>query len=331
MRGMILAAGYGTRLRPLTLYRAKPAVPFLNRPLIQYSLDLFQKAGVKEVVVNTHHLPETVQQAAQRSGMDILFSYENTILGTAGALKQVEDFLKTGTFLLSNGKIFFEGDLREALLTHRQSKALVTLVVVPYYAGDPFLPVVTDSDLRITGFARNKPNLTADSTHFYIFTGIQIVEPQLLEFIPKGFSDSIADIYPGLIQAGYRLQAHLSQAYWCETSTPLRYLEKSLEVLRRKRLERLSESHLEGQLKAAIVGSSVRCNGPISVTESVIWDHVHIGSNSSLHRVVAVDGVNLPRGFQAREVILTPRDEKILELMGSPVDGDCEFAIWPLE
>ena len=328
---MILAAGYGKRLRPLTLYRAKPAVPFLNRPIIQYSLDLFYKAGVTEVMVNTHHLPETVRQAAAHSSMDIHFSHEETILGTGGALKKVEEFLKGGTFLCSNGKIYFEDDLQAAVETHRSSGALVTMVVVPYSREDPFLPVVTDSDLRITGFARNTSDLTSGSSQYFIFTGIQIIEPALLRFISPGFSDTIADLYPPLIKTGYRFQAHLSQAYWCETSTPERYLDRSLEVLQRKHLQILSESHLEGRVKAAIVGSSVQCDGQMTLNESIIWDHVHIGLNSSLHRVVAVDGVDLPQGFEARGSILTPRDERILNIMGSPINGDRRVAVWTLD
>lgn len=331
MRGMILAAGYGKRLRPLTLYRAKPAVPFLNRPLIQYSLDLFEQAGVTEVMINTHHLSETVHQAAVNSSMKIHFSHEERLLGTAGALKEVEDFLKSDTFLLSNGKIYFEDGLKAAIETHRSSGALVTMVVVPYSLEDPFLPVITDSDLRIKGFARNVPDLTTGSDQYYIFTGIQIINPGLLQFIPHGFSDTIADIYPPLLQAGYRFQAHLSQAYWCETSTPKRYLDRSLEVLRRRRLDRLSDSRLEGRVKTAIVGSSVHCDGQINLNESIVWDHVRIGLNSCLHRVVALDRIELPRGFQAREAILTPRDERILNIEESPVGGDSSIAVWSLD
>ena len=106
-RGMILAAGLGTRLRPLTYFRAKAAIPFLNRPLISYSLELLRRAEIAEVMVNLHHLEDTVRVAAAGPGMRVTFSFEEEILGTAGCLRKVSDFLKEGTFIVANGKTCF--------------------------------------------------------------------------------------------------------------------------------------------------------------------------------------------------------------------------------
>jgi NDP-sugar pyrophosphorylase family protein len=122
MKAMVLAAGYGKRLRPLTVYRAKPALPLLGTPLVEYTLAMLARAGVRELVVNLHYLPETIRSALQGRKADELrihYSYEPSILGTAGGLKQAEPILDDGTFLLVNGDTLLDSDLAEPVEFHR--------------------------------------------------------------------------------------------------------------------------------------------------------------------------------------------------------------------
>ena len=152
MKALVLAAGFGTRLVPLTLFRAKPAIPFLNRPVIHYSLEMLKRAGIEQVVVTftTSRIP-----FARRSGHafpTVSYSFEPEILGTGGAIAKVRDFLRGDDFVVCNGKIYFEEDLAPVLAFHRESRALATLVLVPSEQNPGFNPVFVSPDRRVRGF-----------------------------------------------------------------------------------------------------------------------------------------------------------------------------------
>src|SRR5215510_5144522 len=135
MKAMILAAGFGTRLWPLTVGRTKPALPFLNRPLIAYTIEYLKRHGVEDLIINLHHEPDSVREQigdGSRYGVRIHYSVEEPeILGTSGALDRVRDQLDQETFLVINGKIITDIDLNEAIVTHRNRRAIATLVLLP--------------------------------------------------------------------------------------------------------------------------------------------------------------------------------------------------------
>ena len=135
MKAMILAAGFGTRLWPLTIGRTKPAIPFLNRPLIACTIDYLKQYGFDELIINLHYEPESVRaQLGDGSQFGVHISYsveEPEILGTAGALDHVREQLDHGTFIVVNGKIITDIDLQAALQTHREKQALATLILRP--------------------------------------------------------------------------------------------------------------------------------------------------------------------------------------------------------
>ena len=132
---MILAAGFCTRLFPLTIDRTKPAIPFLGKPLVGYVAEYVAKFGINDVVVNLHHQPQSVIAAlgdGSDFGVSINYTIEDPmILGTAGALDNARQYLETGTFLIVNGKIITDIDIAAALETHRQSGAIATMVLKP--------------------------------------------------------------------------------------------------------------------------------------------------------------------------------------------------------
>src|SRR5262245_29568067 len=130
MRAVILAAGFGTRLWPLTEDRTKPAIPFLNRPLISYSVGFLAGHRIRQIIVNHDHQPESIRQALgdrSQSGAEIEYSYEKESLGTSGALDKVKDRLTDDDFVVMNGKIISAMDLAAAIRHHRENKALATL------------------------------------------------------------------------------------------------------------------------------------------------------------------------------------------------------------
>ena len=333
-RGMILAAGLGKRLRPLTYFRAKAAVPFLNRPLISYSLELFREAEIPEVMVNLHHLAETVRAAVTERSVRVSFSIEDEILGTAGCLRRVSDFLEGNTFIVSNGKTYFEQDLREVLEEHRRSGSLVTMVLVPYSPGDPYNPVMLGADGCIVGFARNREadfgSESSDYERLCIYTGVQILEPDILDWIPPGASDSVNDIYPRLMTEGLPIRGFVSDAYWCECSTPRRYLSKSLEVLGLQKRENSSLSELPRDCRGAIVGKNVDVPPSTVIENSVLWGEVKLGVHSSFRSVIITDGVReLPADTHLSDVIITPIREGQAEFQTvCTIAG--QYAVWPL-
>ena len=335
VRGMILAAGLGTRLRPLTYFRAKAAIPFLNSPFVSYSLELFRKSQIEPVMINLHHLPDTVRSVVGREAADVEFSVEEEILGTAGCLRKVREFFGNRRFAVSNGKTYFEQDLGEVLDHHDRNGAMVTMVLVPYRPEEPYNPVLVDADGNILGFARSRfQNLDRETRTLarpFIYTGVQILEPEVLDWIPPGASDSVNDIYPGLIDRGFPIRSFVSKAYWCECSTPRRYLEKSVEVLRRRH-ERTSDSAgLPERCEAVVLGEGVDLPADAVVEDSIFWGHTKVGTGSSFRNVIITDGVGqLPDNTHVRNAVITPIRDDQQEFRAVTRVGD-RYALWPLD
>jgi NDP-sugar pyrophosphorylase family protein len=162
MRAMILAAGYGTRLWPLTIDRAKPAIPFLGRPLVGYVAEYLARYGCREIAVNLHHRPESVRDSlgdGSRFGVRLTYVEEPEILGTSGALDNARDFFMEDaedTFVVVNGKIATDIDLGRAIETHRRTRALATLVLRPNPEREKYSTVEIDGD-RLVGFGGYPP------------------------------------------------------------------------------------------------------------------------------------------------------------------------------
>src|SRR5437016_11380901 len=165
MKGMILAAGYGERLWPLTADRTKPALPVLGKPLVGYVAEYMARYGINEVLVNLHHRPESVRAAlgdGSSFGVRLRYVHEPVILGTSGALDNARDLLTGDTFVVINGKIITDIDLNPAFETHRRTKALATLVLRRNLARERFSIVETRDDL-VSRFGR-MPALDAQTT-----------------------------------------------------------------------------------------------------------------------------------------------------------------------
>lgn len=300
---MILAAGFGTRLWPLTIERTKPAIPFLNRPLIAYTIDYLKQYGITDIIINLHHEPESVQEQigdGSEYGVKIHYSLEEPeILGTSGALDNVRDLLQDETFLVINGKIITNLDLGAALQTHRAKKALATLVMKPNPKREKFSAIHVDKNGYYQGFGGFPPasaqgQMTNDIP--LMFVGIHILEPRIFEYIPRAvFSDSIRDVYPKAMGAGEKIAAHVGAGDWYELSTLARYLEISLEFMRRAGLPYTAD---EG---CAIASSA-------QVSDAVLWRDVRVGAGARVHQCVLADGVSIPANAQVERKIIVRAD-----------------------
>ncbi|HEX8117754.1 MAG TPA: NDP-sugar synthase [Pyrinomonadaceae bacterium] len=284
MRAMILAAGFGTRLWPLTIDRTKPAIPFMGRPLIGYVAEYLARHGFDDIVVNLHHQPDSVRAAlgdGSRFGVRFHYVEEPVILGTSGAISNARRLLDGDHFVVINGKLATDIDLREALDTHRRNRALATLVLRPNPSRERY-SVVHVKDGLVTGFG-GYPAPESDEEPL-MFTGIQILDPRVFEYIPPGvFSHSVTDVYVPAIARGDRVAAHVARGAWYELSTVRRYLDTSVTLLKK-----------EGRDVELGAGSFVEEGA--SVSESVLWENVRVEAGARVTRSVLGAGVRVGAG-----------------------------------
>jgi NDP-sugar pyrophosphorylase family protein len=287
MRAMILSAGYGTRLWPLTEDRTKPAIPILGKPLVGYVAEYLSRYGCDEIVVNLHHRPESVRKAlgdGSRFGVKLHYVEEPVILGTSGALDNARTLLDGDTFVLVNGKIITDIDLNAALDTHRRAKAIATLVLLPNAACEKF-SIVDCADGFLKGFggipARGD---FSDVNPPLMFTGIQILEPKIFDYIPRGvFSHSTTDVYPQAIANRERVAVHVANGRWYELSTIQRYLDISLQLLAEKG-------------KNFTTGAGCEISATAELEQSILWDNVVLESGARVRRAVLGDNVKIRAG-----------------------------------
>ena len=306
MRAMILAAGYGTRLWPLTIDRAKPAIPFMGRPLVGYVAEYLARYGFREIVVKLHHRPESVRAAlgdGTRFGVRFHYVNEPVILGTGGALDNARTILEGDTFVVVNGKIATDIDLDAALETHRRERALATLVLRANTSRERY-SIVRVRDRLVTGFggypASDKASGAASTAQKgeargegddvpLMFTGIQVLDPRIFEFIPRGvFSHTVTDAYVPAIARGERVAAHVAEGSWYELSTVRRYLETSVALMKR-----------EGRGVEEGFGSVIEEGAEVS--ESVLWEGVRVERGARVRRAVLGAGVRVAAGEVVEE------------------------------
>jgi NDP-sugar pyrophosphorylase family protein len=296
MRAIVLSAGYGTRLWPLTEDRTKPAIPILGKPLVGYVAEYLASYGIDEIVVNLHHRPESVRRAlgdGSQFGVKLHYVEEPVILGTSGALDNTREFFEHETFVVVNGKIITDIDLGAALETHRSRNALATLVLLPNTRRERFSVVGTE-DGRITGFGGMPTGDDAEDVPL-MFTGIHILEPRIFQYVPRGvFSDSVIHVYPQAMAKGELIAAHIASGKWRELSTLKRYLDISIELLR--------ESG-----KSYVTGEDTNISQSSTVTDSVLWDEVKVGAEARVHRAVLADNVTIYNGEIIENAVVVPR------------------------
>jgi len=306
-QAMVLAAGLGTRLWPLTADRAKPAVPFAGVPLVRRVVEWVQRHGVGDVAVNTHYQAESVR-AALEGLPGVSFSHETEILGTAGCLAQAR---RLGCIdpnrptLIANGKLVTNIDLTAALAAHRASGAAITMVLRSNPSREAFREVLV-RDGRIAGFGEGRQPTGPDPL---LFTGIHVVEPEVLATIEDGPSDTIRDVYPPYIEAG-RVHGHLAdEGRWWELSTLERYADLHIQGAR------------EGLNPEVVCGSGASIHPTAAVRRSVLWSGASVGRGCTLDRVVLGADVALPRETHLENTVVVRRD-RVLEIeRGEVHDG----------
>lgn len=227
-----MAGGEGTRLRPLTCNVPKPMMPVFDRPVMEYSLELLKKYGIKDIAVTLQYLPAAVQgyfQSGRNMGLNIKYFIEDTPLGTAGSVKNAEEFLDE-TFIVISGDALTDFPLDEAFEFHRSRGALATLVLTRVESPLEYGLVLTDRDGSITRFLE-KPSwgeVFSDTVN----TGIYILEPEALQYVkPATQFDFSRDLFPYFLAQGKPLFGCVLPGYWCDIGNCQQYRQVHFDIL----------------------------------------------------------------------------------------------------
>jgi NDP-sugar pyrophosphorylase family protein len=333
MKAMLLAAGVGERMLPITRVLPKPLIPVLGRPLAPQILSRLATEGIDEAVINLHHLPkrlrDTLGDGAQLGLRALHYSLEEeALLGTGGGLRRAATLLKgAGTIAVRNSDFLADIPLASALVSHVRSGCPATIVLAPHRAG--YTPVTVDERMRVVGFGGKGGR--------HLFTGYHLIEESVLDLIPRGRpSDIVRDVYFGLAEER-QLNAHIHEGLWWEFGDPRSYLEGSLHLIalsaeRRLRLGDFDVVRTAGRALAAIgpgadlSGGGIEFDGMLAIgmgvlvgegaklEDTVVMPEAWVGPESTLLRCIVGPGTEIPAGFQAADALLATDTETGTEL-----------------
>lgn len=227
MKAMILAAGKGERLRPLTLTTPKPLLPVGGVPIIYRTIDLLRKHGFTEIVINLHHLGEQIESSVgdgSKFGVRIRYSWEEELLGTGGGIKAAQHLLGDESFLVVNSDILIDIDLKDVITYHLNSKGAATLVVRDDLTFSGYGAVKVDDNHRI----RDILGLVDNSANFLprLFVGMQVLEPIFFDYCnPDKWASSTQDIFPRMLKDGLPFYAYEHEGFFADIGT-LPFYEK---------------------------------------------------------------------------------------------------------
>jgi NDP-sugar pyrophosphorylase family protein len=306
---LVLTAGLATRLRPLSLVRAKAALPVAGVPLVHRILRSLAAAGVTDVVLNLHHLPHTVTRLVGDGsglGVRVRYSWEVPVLGPAGGPRRALPLLAS-TFLIVNGDTLTDLDVTGLVADHRRSGALVTMAVVPNTQRDKYSGLSADRDGALTGFAkRGSPD---NSFHF---VGVQVAEAEAFATVPENTPFETSTLYTALVASRPgSIRLFSTSAEFFDIGTPADYLDTSLRLGDR-------EGHAAGASSSTQVAPSAR------VERSVLWDDVVVEAGTMLRECVVTDGVRVPAGTSWHGVTIRVADGELAE--GERRIGDLAIA-----
>jgi len=319
---MVLAAGLGTRLRPITYAMPKPMVPVANRPVMEHILRLLARQGFTEAIANLHWFPELIQERfgdGSGCGIELSYSHEEQLLGTSGGVRNVADYLGD-SFLIISGDALTDIDLVAMRAFHESHDGIATLATKRVVDTSEFGVAITGSDGRIQGF-QEKPE-PAEALSDLANCGIYMFRKEIFDFFPdpgtsaaakpgdpEGFADWAMDVFPRLLEGDVPFYSHEIDGYWNDIG--------NLDELRESTRDALTgavEVELEGELHEGFrsgepeageppaagpvlvgpgceIGADVRIDGP-----TVLGEGVRVGTGSRLREVIALPGVELAAG-----------------------------------
>lgn len=339
MKAVIMAGGEGTRLRPLTSQRPKPLVPAVNTPIMEHIVLLLKEHGITEIIVTLHYLADEIEGYfgdGSELGVNILYSVEDTPLGTAGSVKQAEAHLREEAFLIISGDALTDIDLTKAIQFHNAKGSLATIVLSHVHNPLEFGVVITDDEGKIKRFLE-KPSwgeVFSDTVN----TGMYILEPSIFDYMEPGRSyDWSQHIFPQILEEGKPLFGYvMSGDYWCDVGNLQQYREAQYTVMdgqTRVKIGRTGAPPAGGvwvgygcdidpraqilapvvigrncKVKAeavigpyAVVGDHAIIEEKASIHRSVLWDNVYVGVESRLSACTVCSHVTIKQGCVIQE------------------------------
>ncbi|MQA84861.1 MAG: NTP transferase domain-containing protein [Streptosporangiales bacterium] len=347
MRAVVMAGGEGTRLRPMTANQPKPLLPVVNQPIMEHVLRLLKRHGFSETVVTVQFLASLVRNYfgdGDELGMNLQYATEEMPLGTAGSIKNAEDALRDGRFLVISGDALTDIDLSAMVRFHRERGALVTIGLKRVANPLEFGIIIVDEDGRIGRFLE-KPTwgqVFSDTVN----TGIYVMEPEVLDAVPAGEAvDWSADVFPRLLAEGAPLYGYVAEGYWEDVGTHESYLKAQADVLSGKVEAEIDgfevapgvwvaegaevdpEAILKGPLHVGnyakveagaelreftVLGSNVVVKEAAFLHRAVVHDNVFIGPNTNLRGCVIGKNTDVMRAARIEEGAIVG-DECVIE------------------
>ena len=290
MKAVVMAGGAGSRLRPLTINRPKPMVPIVNKPVMAHILDLLKRHDITDVIVTLQYMADDIQDNfgdGHSLGMNIQYSVEETPLGTAGSVKNAQQFLDD-TFIVISGDALTDFDLTEIIARHKARRALATLTL--YRVPNPleYGVIVLDAEDRIEQFLE-KPSwgeIISDTVN----TGIYVLEPKVLDYFEPGVSfDFSKDLFPMMLERGDPMFGYIASGYWCDIGNLEEYMRATADMLEgRVHLEPLGHH----------IGGSIWCEDEVEIApDAQLYGPVFLGYGAKIKGGVVVHGPSVIRSY----------------------------------
>jgi NDP-sugar pyrophosphorylase family protein len=344
MKGMILAAGFGTRFRPVTYTTPKPMVPVCNRPLIAYAAEALLAAGVTDLIVNLYHLPDPIERYLRStfgSRTKLFFSREAEILGTGGGVRKVRSFLESeDDFLLVNGDTIQRPPFEELLRNRRESDHLAALTLRHPPKGDRFTRVYFDRGV-ITGIG-------SGTGEPLMFSGSHAISRRIFDRLPnRDFSGIAEDVYgPALKEGSETIGGVIHDGLWFDIGTPLRYLQASAAITqlmvdggldvpngsrvdKSKRSIAAADARIEGEAEDSVIGNASSVERETRIRNSSLWDSCRIGRGCSIESSVIDHGVVVPAGMAIANALVSRVTHALPPDHGFRVTG--ELVVAPID
>jgi NDP-sugar pyrophosphorylase family protein len=325
MRVMIMAAGIGTRLRPLTDLVPKPMAPIVNRPALYHILHLLHRHGLREVVINLHHLPEAITGYfgdGSALGMHVEYSFEPELLGTAGGVKNNAAFLGDGTFLVVSGDALTDIDLTGLIAAHHRNGSIATMAVKEVADPSLFGVVVADDEGKVVGF-QEKPTLEEARSRL-CNCGIYVFEPEILAHIlPGQFDDFGRRVFPDLLREHVPFHAHTISSYWSDVGNLHEYIRGNGDALAGRVEVEIPGTEIRPGLwveDGSEIAPAARIEPPVAIGRGcrigegavidgpcVIGDGCVVGADAHVTRTLVLQGVHIAPGAMVVDGIVGQR------------------------
>ncbi len=308
MKAIIIAGGMGTRLRPLTYSMPKPIVPLVNKPFVFHQIDLLKRFGITDIILNLHYLSDNIRnifEDEKKQGIRISFSIEETPLGTAGAVKNAEEFFDGSPMLIFNGDILTDINLTKMMAFHEEKKAKVTIAMTKVDNPTIYGLVVTDEDSRILEF-REKPSWEQVVANT-INAGIYIVDPSIFKLVPKGKEFSFErQLFPMLLEKKEKMYGYRTDAYWMDIGDPVKYLKAHHDIL---------SGYVMAQIPGNRVTTDMWMEDDVNISKSakvrgktLLGGHSTIAEDVTMEETVVIgESVVVGKGAKLKNCVILPK------------------------